>query len=102
MELDLDEDEDDGEEGFEKDALLEALPATSDGVFNLCAITEALTETAGGISPPADQRGPGERYMKRPDGHYFPPLTEQFSWKALGCQSYQHRWKDPNVHQTGS
>ena len=45
MELGWDkEEEEDDEDGFEMDALLEALPA-ADRLFDLGAITEALTET---------------------------------------------------------
>ena len=69
MELDLDEEEeeDDGEDGFEMDALLGALPAAG-GVFNLGAIAEALTETEGVHVLPADQTDPRERYMEQPEG----------------------------------
>ena len=67
MELDLDEEEEeDYEDAFEMDALLEALPAV-DGVSNLGVIAEALTETERINILPSDQRDPWERYMEQPD-----------------------------------
>ena len=46
MELDLDEDEDDKEDGFNMDTLLEALPAMG-VVVNVGAISESLLEMEG-------------------------------------------------------
>ena len=70
MELGLDdeEEEDDDTDCFDMNALLEALPAPGGGVFDLGAITEALTETEGVEVPPTDRRDPRERYTERPDG----------------------------------
>ena len=68
IEFDLDEEkeEDDDTDGFNLNALLEAL--TAGGVFDVGAIAEGLTETEGVRVTPLDQRDPRERYMERPDG----------------------------------
>ena len=60
MKLDLDEEEEeDDEDGFNMDALLEALPAVG-GIFNLGEILESLTETEGVQVPPdRPERSPG-------------------------------------------
>ena len=50
LELDKEEEEEDGEDGYDMDAILENLMKTE------------------GVVPPTDQRDPRERYMERPDG----------------------------------
>ena len=88
MELDLgeEEEEDDGDNGFGTDDMLEALPAAPEeglnfnmaemlealpaasGVFNVEALAGALPTAVGVSIPPPPQRDPRERYMQRPDG----------------------------------
>ena len=66
--MDEEEEEDGKDDGFNMDAMLEALPA-GNGVFDLDAVAEALPEIERVTVPPSDRRDPRERFMERPDGH---------------------------------
>ena len=92
MELDLDEEEgeDDGDDGFGMDDVLEALPAVApaapevglnfnmeemlealpaaNGAFDMEMLAEVLPAVGGVSLPPPARRDPRERYMQRPDG----------------------------------
>ena len=92
MELDLDEEEEevDGDDGFGMDDVLEALPAVApaapevglnfnmeemlealpaaNGAFDMEMLAEVLPAVGGVVLPPPARRDPRERYMQRPDG----------------------------------